>query len=128
MKVCMICRLLGISEQSFCGQRHEYGRLKVSQVKPLKELEKERQRLLSAVAGLTLDARILKPVFYGECRAPPGVGWPSVTCTRRPGRRSAASAGLLAGTARLRENQQGRTWMRKRSIAAMIRLLPKYRG
>jgi putative transposase len=61
-----ICRALGISEQSYYRWRREYGGLKVTQAKRLKELEKENQRLRKAVSNLTLDALILKEVIEGK--------------------------------------------------------------
>lgn len=39
------CRPLSISEQSYYRWRREYGGLKVSQARRLKDLEKENQRL-----------------------------------------------------------------------------------
>jgi transposase-like protein len=61
-----ICRELGISEQSYYRWRREYGGLKVSQARRLKELEKENQRLRKAVSNLTLDASILKEAVEGR--------------------------------------------------------------
>ena len=61
-----ICRSLGISEQSYYRWRREYGGLKVSQAKRLKDLEKENQRLRKAVSDLTLDALILREVVEGK--------------------------------------------------------------
>ena len=43
-----ICRDLGVSEQSYYRWRREYGGLKVSQARRLKDLEKENQRLRKA--------------------------------------------------------------------------------
>ena len=60
------CRALSISEQSYYRWRREYGGLKVSQAKKLKDLEKENQRLRRAVADLTLDALILKEAAKGN--------------------------------------------------------------
>jgi transposase-like protein len=65
-KIGAICRSLGISEQSYYRWRREYGGLKVSQAKRLKDLEKENQRLRKAVSDLTLDALILKEVVEGK--------------------------------------------------------------
>lgn len=65
-KVGAICRSLGISEQSYYRWRREYGGLKVSQARRLKDLEKENQRLRKAVSDLTLDALILKEVVEGK--------------------------------------------------------------
>jgi len=61
-----ICRLLGVSEQSYYRWRREYGGLKVEQARRLKDLEKENHRLRKAVADLTLDAMILKEAARGN--------------------------------------------------------------
>ena len=61
-----ICRSLGVSEQSYYRWRREYGGLKVSQARRLKDLEKENQRLRKAVFNLTLDALILKEAIEGK--------------------------------------------------------------
>lgn len=61
-----ISRSMGISEQSYYRWRKEYGGLKVSQARRLKDLEKENQRLRKAVSDLTLDALILKEVVEGK--------------------------------------------------------------
>jgi len=65
-KTSMICRSLGVSEQSYYRWRREYGGLKVSQARRLKDLEKESQRLRKAVSNLTLDALILKEAIEGK--------------------------------------------------------------
>ena len=51
----LISRELGISEQTYYRWRREYGGMKVSQARRLKELERENGRLKRAVADLTLD-------------------------------------------------------------------------
>ena len=65
-KVGVICRSLGISEQSYYRWRREYGGLKVNQAKRLKELEKENTRLQRAVSDLTLDKLILQEAARGN--------------------------------------------------------------
>ncbi len=65
-KVGVICRGLGVSEQSYYRWRREYGGLKVDQAKRLKDLEKENARLRRAVSDLTLDKLILKEVAEGN--------------------------------------------------------------
>jgi putative transposase len=62
----VICRGLGVSEQSYYRWRREYGGLRVDQAKRLKELEKENTRLRLAVSDLTLDKLILKEVAEGN--------------------------------------------------------------
>jgi len=65
-KIGVICRALGVSEQSYYRWRREYGGLRVDQAKRLKELEKENARLRRAVSDLTLDKLILKEVAEGN--------------------------------------------------------------
>jgi transposase-like protein len=59
-KVKGICRSLGITEQTYYRWRKDYGGMKVSQARRLKELVRENARLKKAVAELTLDKLILK--------------------------------------------------------------------
>ena len=61
-----VCRDLGVSEQTYYRWRREYGGMKLSQAKRLKELEKENQQLKRAVAELTLDKLILKEASEGN--------------------------------------------------------------
>ena len=61
-----VCRTLGVSEQSYCRWRKEYGGLKIDQAKRLKDLEKENGRLRRAVSDLTLDKLILKEALEGN--------------------------------------------------------------
>lgn len=60
------CRRIAVSEQTYYRWRKEYGGLKVSQARRLKDLEKENQRLRKAVSDLTLDVLILKEVVEGK--------------------------------------------------------------
>ena len=73
-KVKGICRVLGITEQTYYRWRKEYGGMKVSQARRLKELERENGRLKKAVAELTLDKLILKEALEGNFWAPSGAG------------------------------------------------------
>jgi transposase-like protein len=59
-------RAVGVTEQSYYRWRKEYGGLQVDQVKRMKDLEKENQRLRRAVSDLTLDNQILKEVAQGK--------------------------------------------------------------
>ena len=54
-----VIRDLGVSEQTYYRWRREYGGMKTSQAKRLKELEKENQRLKRAVADLTVKSRVV---------------------------------------------------------------------
>lgn len=59
-------RQIGVSEVTFYRWRREYGGLKTDQLKRLKELEKENQRLRRAVSDLTLDKLILSEAAKGN--------------------------------------------------------------
>ena len=61
-----VCRVLGISEQSYYRWRREYGGLKIDQAKRLKDLSKENVRLRRAISDLTLDKLILKEALEGN--------------------------------------------------------------
>ena len=61
-----ICRKLSVSEQSYYRWRKQYGGMKISQVKRLKDVERENARLKKAVADLTLDKVILKEALEGN--------------------------------------------------------------
>lgn len=55
-----VIQRLGVSEQTFCRWRNQYGGMKSQAARRLKELEQENVRLKKAVADLTLDKQILK--------------------------------------------------------------------
>ena len=59
-------RELGITEQTYYRWRREYGGMKVSQARRLKELERENGRLKRAVADLTLDKLIVEEAAKGN--------------------------------------------------------------
>ena len=59
-------RVLGISDVTYYRWRKEYGGMTTTQVKRLKELEKENQRLRKAVSDLTLDKLILQEAAKGN--------------------------------------------------------------
>ncbi len=65
-RVAEVARELGITEQTYYRWRREYGGMKVSQARRLKELERENARLKRAVAELTLDKLILKEAAAGN--------------------------------------------------------------
>ena len=61
-----VSRALGITEQTYYRWRKEYGGLKVTQAKRMKDLERENARLRKAVSDLTLDKLILKEALEGN--------------------------------------------------------------
>ena len=65
-KVADAVRSIGVSEVTYYRWRNEYGGLKGDQVKRLKELEIENNRLRRAVSDLTLDKLILAEAAKGN--------------------------------------------------------------
>ena len=61
-----VIKAIGVSEVSYYRWRKEYGGLKLSQAKRLKELERENTRLRRAVSDLTLDKLILQEAARGN--------------------------------------------------------------
>ena len=59
-------RSIGVTEVTYYRWRQEYGGLKIDQVRRMKELERENQRLRQAVADLTLDKLILREAARGN--------------------------------------------------------------
>ena len=59
-------RSIGVTEVTYYRWRQEYGGLKSVQVRRMKELEVENQRLRKAVADLTLDKLILAEAAKGN--------------------------------------------------------------
>jgi len=59
-------RQIGVSEVTFYRWRQEFGGLKTDQVKRLKDLELENNRLRKAVSDLTLDKLILTEAAKGN--------------------------------------------------------------
>ncbi len=55
-----VVQRLGVSEPTFHRWRNQYGGMKSSEARRLKELEQENRRLKKAVADLTLDKQILQ--------------------------------------------------------------------
>jgi putative transposase len=59
-------RSIGVTGVTYYRWRNEYGGLKAGQVKRLKDLEKENERLRKAVSDLTLEKLILKEAASGN--------------------------------------------------------------
>lgn len=62
----LVCKQIGVTQQTYYRWRKEYGGLKVEQAKKLKELEKENARLKKLVADMALDNDILKEAASGN--------------------------------------------------------------
>ena len=61
-----VCRKAGISQQTYYRWRKQYGGMGTDQLKELKRLQKENERLRKAVSDLTLDKLILKEAARGN--------------------------------------------------------------
>ena len=58
-----VCRKAGISVQTYYRWRKKYGGLMPSEMKRLRQLEEENQRLKRLVANLSLDKEMLQEVI-----------------------------------------------------------------
>jgi transposase-like protein len=59
-------RKIGITEQTYYRWHKQYGEMRTDQLKELKRLQKENERLLKAVSDLTLDKLILNEAAWGN--------------------------------------------------------------
>ena len=66
MTIAGAIREIGVSEVTFYRWRKDYGGMRADQLKRLKELEKENERLRRAVSDLTLDKLILAEAAKGN--------------------------------------------------------------
>ena len=64
--VAQACKSLGVSEQTYYRWRREYGGMGTTQVRRLKDLERENTRLKKLVADLSLDNAIVKEALLGN--------------------------------------------------------------
>ncbi len=66
MTIPVMCKKLGVHQQTYYKWRREYGGLRMDQAKRLKELEKENIRLKKLLAESELDKAILKEAASGN--------------------------------------------------------------
>ena len=92
-------RQLGISEVTFYRWREEYAGMSGDQLRRLKELEKENERLRHAVSDLTLDKQILKEAAGGNFQAPRVAASASIMSATGSGSRNAVLAGCCGSIA-----------------------------
>ena len=76
-------REIGVVEQTFYRWRKQYGGMGTAQLKELKRLQKENERLRRAVSDLTLDKLILTEATRGNFYVAHPVPWTQVCLTRR---------------------------------------------
>src|SRR3954454_10014662 len=87
-------RAIGVTEVTYYRWRQEYGGLKSDQIKRMKELETENQRLRKAIADLTLDKLILQEAARGNLLPPRA---PARLCGAHPDRAEGLRASRLPG-------------------------------
>jgi transposase-like protein len=64
--IALICKKIGVTDQTYYRWRKEYGGMRVDQARRLKELEQENTRLKKVVAEFALDNAILKEAARGN--------------------------------------------------------------
>jgi transposase-like protein len=64
--IAVVCRKIGITDQTYYRWRKDYGGMRVDQARRLKELEQENARLKKVVADFALDNAILKEAARGN--------------------------------------------------------------
>jgi putative transposase len=69
MTIADAVRQIGVTQQTYYRWRKQYAGMNREQLKRLKELEKENQRLRRAVSDLTLDKMILAEAANGNFQA-----------------------------------------------------------
>lgn len=62
-KVSDVCREMGVSAQAFYSWKRRFAGLGVSELRELRQLREENQKLKTLVADLTLDKHILQDVL-----------------------------------------------------------------
>lgn len=77
-------RAIGVSEVTYYRWRREFGGLKTDQVRRMKDLETENQRLRKAIADLTLDKLILQEAARGNFFSIRGSSVNSPACSSLP--------------------------------------------
>ena len=113
MTIAEAVRQIGLTQQTFYRWRKLYGGMGRSQLKRLKELEKENQRLRRAVSDLTLDKLILSEAARGNFCALRVVANASAMCGRSWACPSAAPAAPWVSTVRHRERFRKAGLMKK---------------
>ena len=93
-------RQIGVTEPTYYRWRKQYGGMNRDQLKPLKKLETENQRLRRAVSDLTLDKMILREAARGNFQALHAFASASIMCGMRLAYPSAAPAAPSGSTAR----------------------------
>jgi putative transposase len=68
-RVAEVCRKMGISEATFFNWKKKFGGMGVAELRRLRQLEEENQRLKRLVADLSLDKEMLQEVLKKSFKA-----------------------------------------------------------
>jgi putative transposase len=72
-KVADLCRMHGITEQTYYRWKAKYGGMELSEMQRLKQIEDENRRFKQIVAEQTLDIQALKAVVAKNVWSAPGL-------------------------------------------------------
>ena len=61
-----VCKVIGVTDQTYYRWRKAYGGMKIDQAQRLRALEQENNRLKRLVADLSLDNAIIKEALRGK--------------------------------------------------------------
>ena len=95
-KVASVCRLHGITEQTYDRWKQTFGDLQVPEARRLKALEVENRRLKRLLADQALNIQVLEYVAEKDWSRPDSGGRPLRTCRPTP---ESASGGRVGGWA-----------------------------
>ena len=107
-------RTISVTPFTYYRWRKEFGGLKSDQVKRLKELKKENERLRKAVSDLSLEKLILKEASSGNWRAPPDAVAASSTSDASSKFRNGSPAGFWGSIAPRSARRRGAGPTRRR--------------
>lgn len=79
-----VCRKMGISEATFYNWKKKFGGMGVTELRRLRQLEDENQRLRRLVAYLSLDKEMLQDVIRKSSEARPETGSGGLSARRLP--------------------------------------------
>ncbi|WP_422923355.1 IS3 family transposase [Singulisphaera sp. PoT] len=111
------CRKLGISQATFFRWKAKYGELGTPEVRRLRQLEEENQKLKQLVADLSLDKKMLQDVLAKKSLTPPQRRAIVADLTVRYGvgvRRACEATGLPRSTHHYRPRRESQEPLRMR--------------
>lgn len=86
-----VCRKMGISEATFYNWKKKFGGMGVTELRRLRQLEEENQRLKRLVADLSLDKEMLQEVIKKNSEAGAEAGGGNLVAGGQPYRAAACS-------------------------------------